>query len=56
MDIYTDISEDQVSEERDPDLNEGYDIRMDGIRNNHWRDVVEEDDDKKDMHALIWEV
>ena len=30
-DISTDISEDQVSEERDPYLNEGEDIRLDVI-------------------------
>ena len=32
MDISTDMSEDQVSEERDPDLNEEEDIILDKIR------------------------
>ena len=32
IDIYTDISEDQISEEIDQDLNEEEDIRMDEIR------------------------
>ena len=40
-DISTDMSEDQVSEERDPDLNEEEDIIMDGIRDEHWRDIAE---------------
>ena len=29
-------------EERDPDLNEMEDIRFDGIREDHWRDLAEE--------------
>ena len=41
IDISTDMSEDQVSEERDPDLNEEEDIRLDVIREKHWRDVAE---------------
>ena len=41
MDVYTYISEDQVPEERYPDLNEKEDIRMDKIREEHWRDVSE---------------
>ena len=40
-DISTDMSEDQVAEERDPDLNEKEDIRLDEIREEHWRDVSE---------------
>ena len=39
-------------EERDPDLNEMEDIRFDGIWEDHWRDSVEENDDKKKIHAL----
>ena len=42
----------QVSEERDPDLNEYEDIRIDEIRDEHWRDVAEEGDDKKNIHDL----
>ena len=40
-DISTDMSEDQVAEERDPDLNEEEDIRLDAIMEEHWRDVAE---------------
>ena len=43
-------------EERDPDLNEMEDIRFDGIWEDHWRDLVEENDDKKKIHALRWNV
>ena len=32
MYVSTDVSEDQVSEERDPDLNEDENIRLDEIR------------------------
>ena len=35
MDLSTDMSEDQVDEERDPDLNEKEDIRLDEIREEH---------------------
>ena len=55
-DIYTDMLEDQVEEERDPDLNEEEDIRLDAIRGYHWRNVAEEGDNKKNIHALRWEV
>ena len=40
--ISTDIPEDQVAEERDPDLNEKEDTRLDGIREEHRRDIAEE--------------
>ena len=40
-DISTDIPEDEVVEERDPDLNEKEDIRFDKIREDHWRDIAE---------------
>ena len=56
MDISTDILEDQVSEEIDPDLNEEEDIRMYEIRDEHWRDFSEEGDNKKKMHALRWDI
>ena len=55
-DISTDMLEDQVAEERDPDLNEKEDIRLDEIREDHWRDVAEEGDDKKKIHILRWEI
>ena len=50
-DISTYMSEDQVAEERDPDLNEEEDIRLDIIREEHWRDVDEEGDNRKKIHA-----
>ena len=56
MYISTDMSEDQVSEERDPDLNEEEDIRMDEIRDDNWRYVAEEDKNKKNIHSLRWEL
>ena len=40
MDISTDILEDQVSEERDLDLNDDEDIRLDAIREDHWINVA----------------
>ena len=45
-----------MSEERDPDLNEEEDIIMDEIRENNWVGVAEECANKKNIHALIWEV
>ena len=56
MDVSKYMSEDQRSEERDPDLNEEEDIRMDEIRDDHWRYVSEEGDNKKKMHALRWDM
>ena len=53
-DISTDISEEQVVEERDPDLNEMEDIRFDEIWEDHWRDLAEESNDKNNIHALRW--
>ena len=55
-DISTDMPEEKVAEERDPDLNEEEDIRFGEIRDEHWRDVAEEGDDKKKIHELRWEV
>ena len=55
-DISTYMSEYQVAEERDPDLNEKEDIRLHTIREKHWRDVVEEGDKKNKIHDLRWEV
>ena len=50
----TDKSEDQVAEERDPYLNEEEDIRLDAIREEHWIDVADEGDNKKNIRALRW--
>ena len=41
-----------MAEERYQDLNEEEDIILDGIREEHWRDVSEKGDDKKKIHAL----
>ena len=54
-DISTDMSEDQVAEERDPDLNEEEDIRLDAIRGEHCRYVAEEGDDKNNIHDRRWD-
>ena len=45
-----------MAEERDPDLNEKEDIRLDAIGVDHWRNVAEEGDNKKKIHSLKWEV
>ena len=55
-DISTDISEGQVAEDRDTELNEMEDIRFDEIQEDHWRDLAEENEDKKKIHALRWNV
>ena len=55
-DISTDMLEEKVAEERDPDLNEKEDIRLDEIWEDHWRYIAEENDDKKNIHAIMWEV
>ena len=44
-----------LAEERDPDLNEEEDIRLDAIREEHWRGVSEEGDDNNNIHALMWD-
>ena len=41
-------------EERDPDLNDMDDIRFDKIREDHWRDLGEESNNKKKIRALRW--
>ena len=55
-DISTDILEDQVAGERNPDLNEMEDVRFDEIWEDQWRDLAEENNDKKKVHALRWNV
>ena len=47
-----DYLEEQLVEERYPDLDEMDDIRFDDIRGDHWRDLAEESNDKKKIHAL----
>ena len=51
-DIYTYMSQYQVAEERDMDLNEEKDIILDGIREEHWMDVAEEGADKNNICTL----
>ena len=41
-------------EERDPDLDDMDDIRFEKIREDHWRDLGEESNNKKKIHALRW--
>ena len=55
-DISTYMSEDQVQEERHPDLNDEDDIILYEIKEEHCRDVAEEGDDKKKINSLRWEV
>ena len=45
-----------MAEERYTDLNEEGDIRLDEIREKHWRDVAEQGDNKKKIRDLRWEV
>ena len=45
-----------MSEERDLYLNEEEDTILDEIREDYWRDVAEEGDDKKSIYGLRWEV
>ena len=46
----------QVSEERDPELNEEEDIRMEDSREEHCRDVDEDSEAKSKIHAMRWDV
>ena len=55
-DISKNMLEDQVAEDRDPDLNEEEDIRMEDSREEHWRDVSEDDEDNNKIHALKWDI
>ena len=41
-------------EERDPELDDMEDVRFDKIWEDHWRDLAEESNDKKNIHALRW--
>ena len=55
-DILTYVLEEQMSEVRNPYLNEEEDIIMEDSREEHWRDIAEDGKDKKNIHALMWEV
>ena len=56
IDISTDMSEEQMLEQIDPDLNEEEDIIIDNSREENWRYVAEEDDNNKNIHYLRQEV
>ena len=47
-----DILDEQVLEERDMDQNEEEDIIMEKIREEHQRDVAEDDEYKSNIHSL----
>ena len=55
-DISTDMLEEQVSEDRYPELNEMENIRMEDIKGEHWMDFAEDGEDKSNIHALRWDV
>ena len=52
--LTAEYSEEQMVEERYPDLDEMDDIRFDEIREDHWKDLAEESNNKKKIHALRW--
>ena len=52
MSISTHMSEDQVLEERNTDLNGEKDIRMTDIMEEHWRDATDYGEDNINIHAL----
>ena len=52
-----DMLEDQVLEDRYPDLMEEEDIRTDDSREKHWWEVAEKNDgNRSKFHAMRWEV
>ena len=55
-DISTDMLEERVLGERDPDLYEEGDIKMTEIREENWRGVAEDDEDRINISALMWVV
>ena len=48
--------EEEVQEERDPDLNEEEGIIIEDSREYHCRDVAEDGQDEINIHALSWDV
>ena len=54
--VSMDTLERQVLEERDLDLNQDEDIRMEYRREENWRNVDEYGEDKIKINALIWDV
>ena len=55
-DISPDVLEEQVSEERDPDLNKEEYIIIEDSMEERWRGVAEDGQDKTKIHALREEV
>ena len=51
-----DMLEEQVSEERDPYMNEEKNVRMEDSREEPRRDFVEDGEDKSKIRALLWDV
>ena len=50
-------AEEQVMEERDPDIEWEEDFRISTDREEHWKEIEEEDNkDRGKVHALWWEV
>ena len=45
-----------MSDKRYPNLNEEEDIRMEDSREEHWRDVAYDGEDKSKIYAMIWDV
>ena len=48
--------EEQVSEEKYPDLNEEEYIRFEYSRDEHRSNISEDGDDKKNIHSLRWDI
>ena len=55
-DISTDMLEEQVWQDRYPDLNKDEDTRMEDSKDYNCRDIGEEGDNTKKIHDLKWEV
>ena len=51
-----DMLDGHILEERYTDLNEEEDIRMEYSREEHWRIVDEDGEDKSNAHTLRWDV
>ena len=54
--ISTDMLEEHVLEERNPDLNEDEDIIMEDSRAEHWRDFDKDGEDNSNIHAPRWDI
>ena len=57
QEISTDTVEEHVLEDRELDLDEEEDIRITYSREEHWRDVADDNEkDRSEIHALRWDV